>query len=168
MGQDLTQAGQRLLLRCRLEHVVPAPPQQRLMDPLGAVDETVAEPAAIAKEVAVDLTVVAVEDSPHLAEALVGRRVAAETAMGSDRRRFPQIPFAVVEFRKRLVVKHTGRADLGQITAELVFEDAVFMAAEINVTVYGKDIEVAPASIVAVESNAAVTGNAPIHLVCEK
>src|SRR6185312_11823370 len=130
-----------------------------------AVDEVEAKSAAIAEEVAVHLAIVTVEDTACCAIAFVGHCVAAEGAMHADRRRPTQIPFALVNLRERLVVEHASRADFRKVAAELAFENAVLVASEIDVVVRGEDIEIAASGILAIEADAAIAGDAAIHLM---
>src|SRR6185312_5649118 len=133
-----------------------------------AVDEVEAKPAAVAEEVAVHLAIVTVEDTARCAIAFVGHCVAAEGAMHADRWCPTQIPFALVNLRERLVVEHAGWADFREIAAELAFKNAVLVATEVDVVVRGEDIEIAASGILAIEADAAVAGDAAIHLMSDE
>ena len=77
--------------------------------------------------------VVAVQDPAQRAVPLTGDGVAAEAAVHADRRRGLEVPLARVVLLERLVREHAGGADLDQVAAELAFERAVFVPAEIDV-----------------------------------
>jgi hypothetical protein len=66
---------------------------------------------------------------------------------------------------ERLVGEHARRADLHEVAAELVLEDAVLVPPEIHVIVRGENVEVVAPRIVAIKANAAVARDAPVHLV---
>ncbi len=140
----------------------------RLADAPVAVDELVAVPAAVAQEVAVDLAVEAVADAPQHAVPLAGDRVAAQAAVHADRRGGLEVPLAGVVLLERLVGEDAGGADLHQVAAELAFQRAVRVAAEVDVVVPAQDVEVAPAGVVAVEPHAAVALDAAVHLVVDE
>jgi len=69
---------------------------------------------------------------------------------------------------ERLVGKDPGRAYLDKITAEFVFENAILMPAKVYVVMRGKDIEITPACVIPVKSDAPVTLNAAVHFVVNK
>src|SRR6185437_14519091 len=91
--------------------------------------------------------------------------VAAEGAMHADRWRAPQIPFALINFGERLVIKHAGRADFREVAAELIFEDAILVPAEIDMIVSPEDIEITTSSVLAIKADTAIAGDAPVHLM---
>ncbi len=79
-----------------------------------------------------------------------------------------QIPLARVMLLQRLVCEHPGRANFHQVAAEFALQRAIFVSPKVDVIVRGKDIEVASACIVAIETHAAVTLDATIHLVIDE
>src|SRR5690606_14658698 len=121
-----------------------------------------AETAAVAKEVAVDLVVVAVHHATQRAVALAGRDVAAHAAAGADGGRGLQVPLAHVALAEGLVREDAGRAHLGQVAGEFAFQRAVRGPAEIGVVVRGLGHEVGATGVVAVEAHAAVAGDAAV------
>ena len=108
---------------------------ERRADAAVAVDEVVAEAAAVAEEVAVDLAVEAVADAAQLCRS--ARRGSCCSRARNARR--PTAPSAVPLAREvqleRLVGEDAGRADFDQVAAEFAFEDAVLVAAEVDVVV---------------------------------
>jgi hypothetical protein len=59
-------------------------------------------------------------------------------------------------------------ANLDEITAEFVFQDSTLVATEIHVVMSAKDIEVVPTGILAIKADAAVAGDAAVHLMVHK
>jgi len=142
--------------------------QARLADAEFAVDEFVTVAAAIAKEVPVDLSVVAIPYSAEFAVAFSGRRVAAQSAVHTNRGRRLQVPLAGEMLLERLVGEDARRADFDQVAAEFVFQHAVLVPAEIDVIVGRENVEIAPAGEVAIEPNATIALDAPVHLVVDQ
>src|SRR6185369_8543235 len=144
------------------------PALERRTHARGTVHELVAEAAPVAQEVAVDLVMVAVADATELAVTLAGDRVAADGAVHAYRRRRLQIPLARVVPLECLVVEDAGRADLDEVSRELVLERAVGVAAEVYVVVAAEDVEVAPTGVVAIKAHAAIALDAAVHLVVDE
>src|SRR5262249_27255628 len=117
------------------------------------------------QKVAVHLVMVAVEDSPQLTVPLARDCVTADAAMRAQGRRRPQIPFACVVFLQCLVREDPGRTHLDQIAAEFVLQNPVLVASEVDVIARREDIQIAPASVIAVITDAAIALDAAIHLV---
>ena len=136
--------------------------------PAGAVDELVAEAAAVAQEVPVDLAVIPVADAAERAVAFAGKRVAPEAAEHAHRRRGLEIPLAGGVSLRGLVGEHPGRADLRQVAAERVLEGSVLEPAEVGSIARAEDVEVLAAGVLPVEPNAAVALDTPVHLVVEE
>ena len=65
----------------------------RFSDALRIVDEIVTEASSVAEEIAVDLTVITVDNAPEFSVAFAGSDVAAQAAMDANRWRGLQIPF---------------------------------------------------------------------------
>ena len=66
------------------------------------------------------------------------------------------------------VGENTGWTDLHQVAAELAFEGAVLMAAEVDLIAQHQRVQIAPAGVVAVEPRAAVALDAAVHLVVDE
>src|SRR5208283_672890 len=79
-----------------------------------------------------------------------------------------QVPFTCIMAFERLVGEHPGRADLHEITAEFVFQNAVLVPAEVYVVVRSQDLEVTPPCVVPVKSDAPVTLDTAVHFVINK
>ena len=143
-------------------------PVQRCFQPPRVVHIASAEAAPVADEVAIEFAVVAVDDAAQFAVALAGCDVAANAAAGADRGRGLQIPLAGVVFAEDLVGENPGGANLDEIAAELAFEHALAVAAEIGVVVRRLGGEIGPAGVLAIEAHAAVAGDAAVHLVIDE
>src|SRR5262249_20133296 len=78
------------------------------------------------------------------------------------------IPFAGVMLLQGFVGEDSRRTDLDQIAAEFALQDAVFVTPEVNVVVRGEDVEIAPASVVALEADTAIALDAALHLVIDE
>src|SRR5215470_6618765 len=167
-GEQSRNMSQRGLSGHNLRRAVFIGAQQRLPDPARAVHEFVTEAPAVAQKVAVYVVVITVEDSPQLAIPLAGNGVATHAAMRAYRRRRLQIPFAGVMLLQGLVGEDSSGTDFDQVAAEFVLQDAVFVAPEVNVVAHGEDIEIAPAGVVAIESDAAIALDAAVHLVIDE
>lgn len=109
--------------------------------------------------------VVAVQNPSERAVPLSGDGVAADTAMNADRWCGLEIPLACEVMLQRFVRENAGGADLDEVSTELAFEHAVFMAAEIHLVMTREDIEVTPACVVTVETDTTVALDAAVHFV---
>jgi hypothetical protein len=145
--------------------VFPAVSDHGLPDSERAVDEIIAEAAAVAEEVAVHPLVVPVADALQPAVPLARDDVAAEAAVDADRRGLPEIPFADKGLPFRFVREHAGGADLHQVAAEGVLQRSALVPAEVHVIVRRQDAQVVAAGVITVEPHAAVAVDAPVHLV---
>src|SRR5690606_11376360 len=139
--------------------------EQRLTRTVLAVDEAVAEAAAVTQEVVVHRAVEAVLDAADFAVALAGADVAAAGAAMADARGELHVPLAVVALGVGLVGEHAGRADLGEVAGELALQHAVLDTAEVHDVVGAVDAQVGAAGVVLVVAHAAVAGDAAVHLV---
>src|SRR5690606_31652258 len=139
--------------------------EQRLTRTVLAVDEAVAEAAAVAQEVVVHRAVEAVLDAPDLAVALAGADVAAGRAGVADARCVLHVPLAGIAFGVGPVGEYPGGAHLGEVAGELAFQHAVLDAAEIDVVMGAEHAQVGAAGIVPVVAHAAVAGDAAVHLM---
>jgi hypothetical protein len=68
---------------------------------------------------------------------------------------------------KRLVREHAGGADLNEVAAELAFEHTVLMSAEVHVVVRREYVQIPAAGNAAIEADAAVAGDAAVHLMID-
>ena len=100
-----------------------------MANPQIALYELVAEPAAVAEEVAVHLVVIAVHHATQRAIPLANGGITTQPAVNADGRRHLEVPLARVMALEGRIRKYTRRTDLDQITAELVFQNTVFMSA---------------------------------------
>ena len=141
---------------------------QRFTQAQIAVYVFVTEPAAIANKVAVHFFVVAAGNAPNGTVAFSGNNITAKTAILANRRCGGQIPLACVMFFKSLIRENTGRANFNQIAAEFILQNSVFVPAEINAIARGKNIEIAPACVIPIKTDTAVTGNTTVHFVINK
>ncbi len=132
------------------------------------VDEGLPVPPPITEPITVDLPIVAVTDSPEHAVSLAGNGVAADPAVHADGRRGLQVPFARVVVLEGLVGEYAGGARLHEVAAEGTLKDTITMPAEINMVVPAQHVEVSPLGGVAVETNAAVTLDAAVHLAVDE
>src|SRR5690606_21523176 len=133
-----------------------------------AIDEAVAEAAAVAEEVVVDLAVVAVLDAADFPVAFAGADVAAGRAAVADAGCVLHVPLAGVALGVGSVGKYPGRADLGEVAGELAVQRAVLDAAEVQVVMGAEHAQVGAAGVVVVVAHAAVTGDATVHLVADE
>src|SRR5688500_1621623 len=67
-----------------------------------------------------------------------------------------------------LVRENTGGTDLHQIAAELTLEDAVLMAAKIDLIAQYQRVEITASRIVAIKPSTAVALDAAVHLVIDE
>jgi len=112
--------------------------------------------------------VVTVQDPAQCAVAFPRDRVASDAAMNADGRRSLEVPLSGVMLFERFVRKNTGGADLDQVPAELAFERALFVPAEIDVIMGPEHVKVSAARIITIEPDATVALNAAVHLVIDK
>ena len=97
-----------------------------------------AESAAIAEEVTIDFTVVAVMYATQLPVALRYGDIAAKGTAGTNSRCRLKVPFSRVMGAQCLVGKNTGRANFYQVSGKLILQNAVAGAAEVNPVPGGK------------------------------
>ena len=64
--------------------------------------------------------------------------------------------------------KDTGGTDLHQITAKGAIEGTALKPAKVDITAYGKDIEIASLGHIAIKPHTAIAGNTAIHLMFDK
>src|SRR5690606_11296976 len=124
-----------------------------------------AETTPVAQKIMVYRAVEAVLDTADLAVSLAGTDIASGRAAMADARCELHVPLAVVSLGMGLVGEYPGGADLGQVAGELAFQHAILDAAEIHLVMGAEHAEIGAAGIVLVVADAAVAGNAAIHLV---
>mgnify|MGYP001799473309 CR=1 FL=1 len=100
-----------------------------------------------------------------MAVALSWRRFARKAEVDANRRGHREVPLAGVMTLKSLVCEDAGRADLNQVSRELVFEDAVNGAAEEEDVAQLEDVEIIAAGVFTIKTDAALTLDAAIHLL---
>lgn len=88
--------------------------------------------------------------------------------MGADGGGALQVPLANIMASVGRVFEDAGRADFVEVAGELVLQDAVLLAAEVDGVAQVKRIKVAAAGVVPVEADAAITLNAAVHLMFEE
>src|SRR6185312_8784497 len=106
--------------------------QLRRANPAVAVHELVSVAPAIAKEIAVDLAVIAVDNPAQHSIPFADTDVASQTAMSADRRRKLLVPLAGVVLLERGICEDAGRTDFHEIAGKLVFENPLPLAAEVD------------------------------------
>ena len=142
--------------------------QQGLARAVGQIDVAVAETTAVAQEVVVQGTVIAVFNPAQLAITLARADVAANRAPLADAGGELHVPLAVVALGVGLVGEHAGGADLHQVAGELALQGAIFDSAEVDVVVGAVDPEILAAGVVLVVTDAAIAGDAAVHLVVDE
>src|SRR5580698_10950539 len=116
----------------------------------------------------VDQAVVAVLNTPQLPITFTGGDVATRRAALADAGRELHVPLAVVALAVSLVREHAGRADLDEVSRELILQHAIGGAPEIHVVGEAVDIQVRAAGVVLVIPHTAVARDATIHLVIDE
>ena len=163
VARDLAQLPLR---RFRVEFIARA--VERSCKACGVVHIARAETAAVANEIAVQLAMIAIDDAAQFPVALARRDVAAHAAAVADRRRGLQVPFARVVLAENLVGEDPGRTNLDQVAAEFAFQRAVPVPSEIGEMMRGLGRKIFTAGVLVVETHAAITGDAAIHLVIDE
>jgi hypothetical protein len=69
---------------------------------------------------------------------------------------------------ERLVRENAGGTDLDQVAAELAFERAFFIPAEIDIIMGCENVKVSASRIITIEPDTTVTLDAAVHLVIDK
>src|SRR5258708_21895938 len=126
LAQDGAESFQSLTFRCGLAV------QQRMANPQITLYELVAEPAAVAEEVAVHLVVIAIHDAAQCAIPFANSSVATQPAMNADGWCHLEVPLARVVALERRIRKYTRWADFNQVAAEFVFQNTVFMSPKVD------------------------------------
>ena len=166
-GQDGLRRVQRRVLPARLEHAVCAAHTGLANAPL-VIHEVRAEAPPVAQEVSVHFAVVAVVDALEHTVAFRRKGVAAHRAVRTNGRGGLQVPLAGVDLGERLVREHAGGAHLHQIAGELALQHAVLLAPEEHARARAERLQIFAAGVVPVVANAAVAGDAAVHLVAEE
>ena len=139
--------------------------QQRMPNAFARIHKFVSKPAPVTEEIAIHLSVIPVHNPPQRAVALPRGGVASQTAVGANRRRHLQVPFARIVLLESLVRKHTGGTHLDQVASEFALEHAVFGSAKEHGVAHQKRIQIVLAGVVSVIAHAPVALNTSIHLV---
>src|SRR5690606_14200424 len=132
--------------------------QQGLAWAVFAIDEAVAETAAVAEEIVIHLAIEAIFDAPNLAVAFTGADVAAQRAAVADAGGKLHVPLAVVALGVGLVGEYASGADLGEVAGELAFQHAIFDTPEIHVVMGTKHAQIGAASVVLVVTGTSIAG----------
>ena len=142
--------------------------EQRLTRAVGQIDVAIAKAATVTEEVVVEAAVKAVLDAAQLAIALTRADVAAHRTLLADTGGKLHVPLAVVALGVGLVGEDAGGADLHQIAGKLALQGAIFDPAEIDVVVGAIDPEILATGIILVVTDAAIAGDAAVHLVTDE
>ena len=86
----------------------------------------------------------------------------------ADRWRHAQIPFARIVLFERAIGENTSRTNFDEIARELILEHAIFVAPEEDRICHAEGVQIVSAGILPVETYAAITLDAAVHLVIEK
>jgi hypothetical protein len=165
MRQIFEQAFRRDCSLLMSSDLLCTPAQKRLSDPAGVIDKLIPEAASVTEEITVDFFMIAVPDPAQFTVPLTRKSITAGPAMDADGRRSLQVPCAGIMTLERLVCENTCGTDFRQIAAENILQKAVFVTAEIDVVVRGKDPQVAAACVITVKPDAAVTVYAAVHFM---
>ena len=137
----------------------------RLTRAIFQIHIAVAKTSAVAEEVTVNGTVIAVFDTTQFAVALAGADVTADGTLLADAWCKLHIPFTVIALGVCFIGKDAGRTDFNQVAGEFALQHAVFRATEVDVIVSAIDAQVGTVGIVFIVANAAVAGDAAVHFV---
>src|SRR5690606_28829523 len=165
-AQTIRRRSQRGRYRDHIEAVALAGPG--LARAVVTIHIAVAEAAAIAEEVMINLAVVAIFYAAKFTVALARAGVAPHRALLAHTGSKLHIPLAVVALGVGFIGEHAGRADLGQVAGKLAFEGAVFDAAEVDIIVRAEDAEVLATGVILVITHAAITGDTAVHLMVDE
>ena len=166
LAQDIRRPLHRLL-GVKGDQIVAAA-LHRLTRTVFQVHVAIAETTAVAEEVAVHGTVIAVFDTTQLAIAFARADVTADGTLLADARRKLHVPLTVIALRVGFVGEDAGRADFHQVAGELALQGAIFRAAEVDVVVRAIDAQIGAVGIIFVVAHAAVAGDAAVHFVRNK
>src|SRR5215469_17921733 len=109
--------------------------------------------------------VVAVDDAAQGSIAFARIRIAAESAVDTNRGGKLLVPFAGVMVLEGLIGEHPGWTDFNQVAAEFIFENPVLVSAEKDPVSRREGIQIVAARVVPIVAHAAVALDAPVHLV---
>ena len=136
-----------------------------MANPQIALYELVAEPAAVAEEVAVHLVVIAIHDAAQYAIAFANSGVATQPAVNADGWCHLEVPLARVVALERRIRKYTRRADFNQVAAEFVFQNTVFVSPKVDRVAQMKRVQVVTTRVFAIKANTSLALNAAVHLM---
>ena len=154
--------------RCFIHSFNRAVTDKRFCYPVCTINEFIAIPALITKEIAIHIAVIPVHNTTQLAVPLPGYYIASQAAVMTNRRSSGEIPFAGIMFFKRFIGKYTRGAYFGQVTAERALQYPVFFSSKINMVMRPEHIQIIASCIIAVKPYTTVALYAPVHFMVDK